>query len=149
MIAEVLARQPEARVLVVSPAALREQWRHELQTRFRLDADVLDAAGVAGVAAALRPGINPWALPPIIVTSIDYIKRPEVMRSLEALTWDIVVFDEAHNLAGRSDRAAAAQAVARRARAVVLLTATPHSGDDSGVPEAVRHRRRRVTPTRC
>ncbi len=131
MLAEVLARQPEARALIVSPAALREQWRHELQTRFHLDADVFDTAGVAGVAATLPAGINPWSLPPIIVTSIDFIKRPEVMRSIETLTWDIAVFDEAHNLAGRSDRAAAAQAVARRARAVVLLTATPHSGDDA------------------
>src|SRR5258706_4390674 len=52
------------------------------------------------------------------------------MRSLEALTWDVVVFDEAHALAGRSDRAAAAAALARRARVVVMLTATPHCGDD-------------------
>ena len=76
------------------------------------------------------PAINPWALPRIVVTSIDYIKRPEVMRSIETLTWDFVAFDEAHNLAGRSDRATAAQAVARRSRAVALLTATPHSGDE-------------------
>jgi hypothetical protein len=52
------------------------------------------------------------------------------MRSLESLTWDVAAFDEAHHLGGRSDRAAAAQAVGQRARTVVLLTATPHSGDD-------------------
>ena len=131
MIAEVLARRPDARVLVISPAALREQWHHELATRFGLEAAVLDAAGVARTAADLPAGINPWAVRRIIVASIDYIKRPEVMRSLEALTWDFVAFDEAHNLAGRSDRAAAAQAVGRRSRAVALLTATPHSGDDT------------------
>ena len=58
----------------------------------------------------------PGRLPQIVMTSIDYIKRPEVMRSLETLTWDFVAFDEAHNLAGRSDRAAAAQAVGDGAR---------------------------------
>ena len=42
------------------------------------------------------------------LTSLDYIKRPEVVRALEALVWDLVVFDEAHALAGRSDRAIAA-----------------------------------------
>ena len=131
MLAEALARQPDARLLIVSPAALREQWRQELQARFHLAADIFDAAGVAGVAATLPAGVNPWSLPPIIITSIDFIKRPEVMRSIETLTWDIAVFDEAHNLAGRSDRAAAAQAVARRARVVVFLTATPHSGDEA------------------
>jgi superfamily II DNA or RNA helicase len=130
MMAEVLARRADARALVIAPAALRDQWRHELSARFHLDADVLDAGGIARIAADLPPAINPWSLPKIVVTSIDYIKRPEVMRSIERLTWDFVAFDEAHNLAGRSDRAAAAQAVARRSRAVALLTATPHSGDE-------------------
>ena len=130
MMAEVLARRPYARALVIAPAALRDQWRHELSARFRLDADVLDAAGIARIAADLPPAINPWSLPRIVVTSIDYIKRPEVMRSIEMLTWDFVAFDEAHNLAGRSDRATAAQTVARRSRVVALLTATPHSGDE-------------------
>ena len=130
MIAEVLARQPDARVLVISPAALRDQWRHELQHRFQLAAEVLDAAGVSRATVCLPDGVNPWSVQPIAITSIDYVKRPEVMRSLEALTWDLVVFDEAHNLAGRSDRASAAGAIGNRARALVLLTATPHSGDD-------------------
>jgi superfamily II DNA or RNA helicase len=131
IIAETLARDRGARVLVVSPAALREQWRDELTSRFRLDVEVFDAAGVSRVAANLPAGTNPWALPSIIVSSIDYIKRPEVIRSLEPLIWDVAVFDEAHHLGGRSDRAVAAEVVGQRARAVVLLTATPHSGDDT------------------
>ena len=40
------------------------------------------------------------------------------------------MYDEAHGLAGRSDRAEAAAGLAERARSVVLLTATPHSGDE-------------------
>ena len=130
VVAETIARTPDARVLIVSPAGLRDQWRGELQSRFELSAEILDTEGVARNAAQLVPDVNPWSIHPLAITSIDYIKRPEVMRSLEALTWDVVVFDEAHALAGRSDRAAAAAALARRARAVVLLTATPHSGDD-------------------
>ena len=66
----------------------------------------------------------------MLLTSLDYVKRPEVVRALEALVWDLVVFDEAHALAGRSDRATAAAMLAHRARTMVLLTATPHSGDD-------------------
>jgi superfamily II DNA or RNA helicase len=130
IVAETIARTPDARVLIVSPAGLRDQWRGELGSRFGLGAEVLDAEGVARHAAQLVPGANPWSIHPLAITSIDYVKRPEVMRSLETLTWDVVVFDEAHALAGRSDRATAAAALARRARGVVLLTATPHSGDD-------------------
>ena len=130
IVAETIARTPDARALIVSPAGLRDQWRTELQSRFGLDAEVLDAGGVARTAAQLVPGANPWSIHPLVITSIDYVKRPEVLRALETLTWDVLVFDEAHALAGRSDRAAAAAALARRARNVIMLTATPHPGDD-------------------
>lgn len=130
MIAETLARRPDARALIISPAGLRDQWRDELR-RFHIDAATLDAAGVATLSAQLPAGVNPWAVQQVAIASIDYVKRPETLRVLEALTWDVVVFDEAHNLAGRSDRAAAAALIADRARTLVLLTATPHSGDDA------------------
>jgi superfamily II DNA or RNA helicase len=130
MIAETILRRPDATALVVSPAGLRGQWLDELHGRFHLHADVLDAAGVARISAQLPAGVNPWAICPLVITSIDYVKRPEVMRSLESIIWDVVVLDEAHNLSGRSDRSLAAAALGSRARVLVLLTATPHSGDE-------------------
>ena len=130
MMAETLDRRPDAKTLVVSPSALREQWRHELLNRFGLEALVFDAPALARLSAQLPPGVNPWANHPVVITSIDYVKRPEVLRSLESVTWDLVVFDEAHHLAGRSDRGAAAAGLADRARALAMLTATPHSGDE-------------------
>lgn len=131
MIAELLARHPDGRVLVVAPAGLREQWCTELRARFRLEPRVFEALTVASMAARLPGPMNPWRLERLIVTSIDYIKRPEVLRSLEPVIWDAVVFDEAHTLCGRSDRASAASALASRARNAIMLTATPHSGDDA------------------
>jgi hypothetical protein len=128
IISETLATA-EAHVLVVCPAALRAQWQEELEQRFGLRARVLDAAGLAAADATLPAGVNPWSAAPLLVTSIDFVKRPDIIRALEPIVWDVVVFDEAHALAGRSDRATAAAALARRARAVVMLTATPHSGD--------------------
>ncbi len=130
MIAETLSRNSEARALVICPAGLREQWRGELAQRFGLVPAIFDGYGLARAAARLPSDVNPWAVHPLVVTSIDFVKRPEVMRALERLTWDITVFDEAHNLAGRSDRAAAAEMLGRRTRALVAMTATPHSGDD-------------------
>ena len=128
-IAEIFARRPDARAIVICPAGLREQWRDELQ-RFDLSAQVVDAATVARSIAALPPGSNPWSTWPLPIASIDYVKRAEVMRCFESSIWDVVVFDEAHALSGRSDRAAAAREIADRARSVLMLTATPHSGDD-------------------
>ena len=128
IISELLERRPDSHVLVVTPAGLRHQWQTELRERFALDATSLDSASIARHAAQWNG--NPWSIPGVVLTSLDYVKRPEVVRALEALVWDVVVFDEAHALAGRSDRATAAAMLARRARTLVLLTATPHSGDD-------------------
>jgi superfamily II DNA or RNA helicase len=129
VIAETLARVADGHALVVAPAALRYQWLGELQQRFHLPAVALDAASIANMVGARGTGINPWAAHRAVIVSIDYIKRPEVLRALESLVWDIVVFDEAHMLAGVSERAAAAQRLSHRAHTLLFLTATPHSGD--------------------
>ena len=127
IIAEVLARRGDARVLVLCPAALRDQWRSELTDRFHLAPVVLESASLERSAPEAA---NPWAACPLVLASTDYIKRPEVMRALEPLVWDVMVVDEAHGIARLSGRHAAAAMLAQRARTVVLLSATPHSGDD-------------------
>jgi superfamily II DNA or RNA helicase len=129
VIAESLARVCDGHALVLCPAGLRDQWRHELDTRFGLDASIVDSATITCGARAVDGTINPWAARPVAIASIDYVKRPEVLRGLEELLWDVVVLDEAHVLSGRSDRAAVASMLAARARTVVMVTATPHSGD--------------------
>ena len=128
IVAETLARRGDAHTLVICPAGLREQWRSELTERFNLAPVVLDSTSLQRLPL---DGANPWAAHPLVLTSTDYIKRPEVMRALEPLVWDLLIVDEAHGTAGQSDRHAAAARLAQRARTVVMLTATPHSGDDA------------------
>lgn len=128
VISELLTRRPDAHALIVAPAGLRDQWQAELRDRFALESTVLDSTVIARHAA--HGSGNPWSVLGIVVTSLDYVKRPEVVRALEALIWDVLVFDEAHALAGRSDRATVAALLAQRARTILLLTATPHSGND-------------------
>ncbi len=129
IVAELLERISDMHVLIVAPAGLLGQWQAELQARFGLTGVIMDAAMLA--RGGQTPIVNPWAVQPLVIASIDFVKRPEVMRSLESLIWDLVLFDEAHLLSGASDRAGAASALAERARIVVLLSATPHPGEDS------------------
>jgi superfamily II DNA or RNA helicase len=131
IIAEQLHRLIDARALVVCPAGLRQQWQDELRHRFNLVASVIDGSTTARAVMTVDRLTNPWTTASIAIASIDFIKRAEVMRALEGLIWDVLVLDEAHNLATQSDRATAAAALAWRARTVVMLTATPHSGDDA------------------
>jgi superfamily II DNA or RNA helicase len=129
VVAEVLARTARGRALVVTPAPLRDQWKQELERRFAFKPVVLDRAALSRMGTSDAPEANPWATHPIAIVSSDFIKRVEVIRALESLVWDVLVLDEAHGLAGHSARAHAARSLADRARVVVLLSATPHSGD--------------------
>ena len=73
--------------------------------------------------------VGPWEQLPMAVASIDFVKRPEVLRSMEAVRWDLLIVDEAHLCAVAPERAAAVNWLAKRARRVVLMTATPHPGE--------------------
>jgi superfamily II DNA or RNA helicase len=117
------------RILVLTPAGLREQWAAELANRFDLDATIVDAREARRRAALLPTGLNPWTTAPVTITSIDYAKRPEVFPAIQSCRWDAVVVDEAHGVASRSDRHHAVSSLCGRAAYVVLLTATPHNGD--------------------
>lgn len=128
VIADLLARREASHVLIVTPAGLRDQWHRELARRFAIDAVVCDAAWVAAEAARWPPGVNPWSPPAVRLVSSDYLKRPEVLNALEAITWDLLVIDEAHAASSGSDRGAAIDATARRSRRVLCTTATPHDG---------------------
>src|SRR4030095_3828905 len=83
VVAEVLARATSGHALIVCPGSLRDQWRHELETRFGLVAVTMDSSAIARAASSFMAGSNPWTAAPVIVASIDYIKRPEVLRALE------------------------------------------------------------------
>jgi len=127
--AELLVRGAIDRVLVLTPAGLRGQWRDELSKRFSIRATTVDASMLRTAAATLPVGFNPWLTQPIAIASVDYVKRPEVLPAVTACPWDLVIVDEAHGVASDSDRHVAVSMLAARAAYVLLLTATPHSGD--------------------
>lgn len=126
---ELSRRSDEFRALVLTPAGLREQWRLELAGHFSLGAIVADAGWLVSRSRDLPSDVNPWALPGIYLASLDLVKRPEVLRAIEDVTWDLFVLDEAHAAGAGTARLAAASAVGRRSRRVLLLTATPPDGD--------------------
>ena len=129
IVAECLRRQPTARVLVVVPASLREQWTDELRTRFRIETVDVDARRLGEIAKAGAFGGNPWERAGVWIGSLDFLKQEHVLDAMPLTAWDLVVVDEAHGACGESARHRACDELARRGRHVVLLTATPHSGD--------------------
>ena len=117
------------RTLVLAPAGLRDQWLSELTRLFALRPIVMDSAHLRQLRRTLPAGVNPWALPGVFVSAIDFAKQPEILAAVLEVRWRLVILDEAHGLTGGTDRHRAAHLVARAAEYVIMLTATPHSGD--------------------
>ena len=116
---ELLDRRRIRRVLVVCPASLQLQWRDELRSKFSLDFEVLDRAAFTHVQREYGMDANPWAVTPRAITSMDFLRQPDVLGQFRAaalnlerghaLALDLLIVDEAHNLAPmgfseRSDR---------------------------------------------
>lgn len=139
VITELMARRIAHRLLVVSPAGvLLEQWRTELLERFGLRMEVIDRAKLEEVRRQQELGANPFDFIPLGLVSIDFLKQERILDLLERSSYDIIVIDEAHHCTdlgeaqNREDtlRRRLATVLARRCDALLLLTATPHDGND-------------------
>ncbi|MBZ4372326.1 DEAD/DEAH box helicase [Corallococcus interemptor] len=137
IVRELLDRGDVDRFSVLCPPHLVEQWVHELDVGFHLRAVAVTAANASRLEKAIPQTTSLFEVHPFTVVSLDYIKsqnrRDEFLRSCPGF----VIVDEAHTCAatgqGRHQRYELLRALSQRAdRHLVLLTATPHSGDEAG-----------------
>ncbi|MCZ2804840.1 helicase-related protein [Modestobacter sp. VKM Ac-2983] len=129
-LAELQRRGRADRVLVVTPRHVLEQMQFELWTRFAIPLVRLDSEGIAKVRQQLPASRNPFTFFPKVIVSIDTLKSARYRTHLEHHHWDVVVIDEAHNLARSSTlNSQLARTVAPNTEALILASATPHNGD--------------------
>jgi SNF2 family DNA or RNA helicase len=111
-------------LIIICPASLRRQWAAELQEKFNLPCQILDAPTVKKQKKA---GIyNPLSQKKVIIMSYHYAARLE--EELLAIPWSLVVIDEAHKLRNsHRPKNKMGQALKRAldGRQKLLLTATP------------------------
>ena len=129
IVADIVAREPAARVLLAVPASVRRQWIGELDGRFGIAAAEVHARWLRRMVADLPADVSPWAPPGVYVASLDFLKRPDVASSIARHVWDALVVDEAHTATAPTERHAALSLIAKRTRRIILITATPYSGD--------------------
>jgi SNF2 family DNA or RNA helicase len=116
---EYLLRQMVARVLILTPPGLVEQWQEELAVKFNL------RDFVTSNAPEFRSlGPQAWERYPHVIASLATARRAEHAKAITALEYDLVIVDEAHHLKNRSS--ASWQLVnALQKKYILLLTATP------------------------
>ncbi|HET6306091.1 MAG TPA: helicase-related protein [Rhodopila sp.] len=132
--AEFLVRRRAHRILVVCPPGpLLLQWRQEMRLRFGLRFTALaDSAALRERRRGLELGGNPFAATSLCLTSMDFAKSDRVLAELERVTWDLVIIDEAHHCVGEhNQRRLLAEVLAAQSDGLLLLTATPHDGNDA------------------
>ena len=133
---ELMDRGEIARLAILCPPHLVEQWQSELETRFNLQAVALTSASASRIERNLPHGVRLFDHHPVVVVSLDYIKSERHREQFLATAPECIIVDEAHTCAssgaGKQLRFELLQRLARDAqRHLILLTATPHSGDET------------------
>ncbi len=140
ILSELIRRGRGEKILVVTPRHILEQFQHELWTRFAIPLVRLDSEGIKRVRRQIPANRNPFTHFKRSIISIDTLKNAGRYRHhLEGIRWDAVVIDECHNLVNKGTlNNQLAQVLAPRTEALLLTSATPHSGDPASFAELIR-----------
>ena len=138
LIKEMKLREAIDRILILCPAPLTIQWQDEMLRWFGESFDIIFSA------VDQQQLTNPWQRSSQIISSMDYAKQDDVRERVWQQKWDLVIIDEAHKCSARTasgghgrepkidptKRYLLASKLTEQADHVLLLTATPHHGDE-------------------
>lgn len=131
LLAALRQRKQAKRILLITPAGLTKQWQEELYLKFGMG----DFRIYGDDFTISEP--RHWKMYDSVIGSMDRFKNDNHLELLlQAEPWDLVIFDEAHRLTRRqygmkyssSQRFDLARDIRSRTESILLLTATPHQG---------------------
>ncbi|TXT66326.1 MAG: putative Helicase domain-containing protein [Promethearchaeota archaeon] len=140
-IKEMRARNIAERILLIVPASLVNQWRFELENKFHLKFLHFDGKKIKVLkkrGSYTHPNLlhNPFYYENLIICSLQFARNPKYCQLLSQISWDIVIFDEAHHLrrylVNKSTESyretlnyKLARTISQSTQSLLLLTATP------------------------
>ncbi len=136
LLSELIRRGKGKRILVLTVKSMLTQFQKELWSRFTIPLTRLDSVGIQRVRSRIPTNHNPFYYFDRAIISIDTLKQDAEYRTyLEKCYWDIIVIDEAHNVAARGNDTASlsmryrlANLLKHRSDTLIMLSATPHDG---------------------
>ncbi|MBF0217746.1 MAG: DEAD/DEAH box helicase [Candidatus Omnitrophica bacterium] len=135
---ELLDRGEIHRLAVLCPPHLAEQWQKELIEKFHIEAELVLSSTIQRLERDLPIGLSVFDRHPYTIVSTDFIKSTRRADDFELKCPEFVIVDEAHGCTlaggvgrGRQQRFELSRRIASRGdRHIVLVTATPHSGNE-------------------
>ena len=134
VLTELMRRGRANRILVLARKSMLTQFQAELWNRFNIPLVRLDSAGISKLRLKIPANKNPFEVYHRVIISLDTLKNVgRYEHFLKDTRWDVVIIDEAHNVAGASipERNLSyrlARQLARTSDSMLLTTATPHNG---------------------
>ncbi|HRX85681.1 MAG TPA: DISARM system SNF2-like helicase DrmD [Phycisphaerae bacterium] len=143
ILSELLLRRRIQRVLILTPASLRLQWRDEMWDKFSLQFNIVDRDETYKLRRQLGIDANPWRSFSRIIASYHYLRQEDVLEQFRAasepaagsphLAWDLLILDECHNLmpapfGDDSGLCKMLRLITPRFEHRLFLSATPHNG---------------------
>lgn len=133
LLSELINRGKGKRILVVTTKSMMAQFQKELWSLFTIPLVRLDSIGLERVRNRIPTNANPFHYFDKAIISIDTLKQNAEFRVwADKSYWDVIVIDEAHNVAfrgsGLSLRAKLADLLSRRSDTLIMASATPHDG---------------------
>ena len=135
---ELLDRGEVRRLTVLCPPHLAEQWQRELNEKFHIEAELVLSSTIQRLERDLPIGVSVFDRHRFTIVSTDFIKTARRAEDFILKCPEFVIVDEAHGCTlaggvgrGRQQRFDLVRRVADNpSRHVVLVTATPHSGNE-------------------
>ncbi len=140
-IKEMMARNLAERILIIVPASLLNQWQFEMQNKFNISFTIYDGKKIKelkkkGSYKSANLLSNPFYYDNLIICSIQFARNRKYIELLSQISWDIIIFDEAHHLRRYLLNAMTgyyretlnyvlARNLIQNAESLLLLTATP------------------------
>lgn len=147
VVQELLLRHRARTVLVVCPAGIQLQWQQQMWEKFGLEFRIIDTEALKVLRRKRGLHVNPWNHFPRLITSMDFLKRERPLQLFRDTLpgegeptyprpYDLLVVDEAHNVAPSGTGAYAIPSLRTQAIRTLapwfehklFLSATPHNG---------------------
>jgi superfamily II DNA or RNA helicase len=135
---ELLDRAEVNRIAILCPPHLTAQWQSELAEKFHIQAEQVLPGTVTRLERQCGPGESIFDHFEHVIVSTDFVKSDRRRDDFLRLAPELVIVDEAHTCVASGEARGSrhqryelvSKLAANRARHLILVTATPHSGKE-------------------